>query len=111
MSADRSQNRYLLATADRPQLPHTPPADRDPGAWVPHTGSVPPNNTQAYSHGAHIDELRKALDRGHAHRIDRARIGPLTALFQFATELPAAVLAFLTLPRPCSSHGTWSAAR
>jgi hypothetical protein len=68
-------------------------------------------HAQAYSHGAHIDELRKALDRGHAHRIDRARIGPLTALFQLATELPAAVLAFLTLPRPCSSHGTWSAAR
>ncbi len=68
----------LLATADRPQRPHTRPpiVTRGHGDFT-YRESSSGQHAHAYSHGAHNDELRKALDRGHAHRIDRARIGPL----------------------------------
>jgi hypothetical protein len=94
MSADRSQSKYLLATADRPQRPHTRPPIVTWGMGVSHTGKVPPNNTRTPIPTGHMSTScgRLSIEATRTESIARGSARS-TTLFQLATELPAAVLA------------------
>ena len=65
-----------------------------PGARVPHTGKVPPNNTRKPIPTGHISTScgRLSIEATRTESIARGS-ARYTALFQLATQLPAAVLA------------------